>query len=88
GGLGGGAGGFRGRPGAGPTHFSSATLKSFVACVRRDGYPGMPEANAKGRFPRSVETNRKFETASRKCLSILFHRPTTTGSTTSTTSSA
>ncbi len=67
----------------GTTHFSDATLKSFVACVRRNGYAAMPEANSDGKFPKSVETNSKFEQASRKCYGILFH-PTSGTSTTST----
>ena len=82
-------GGFAGgnAPSGGPgakTHFSQATLKSFVACVRRNGYAGMPEANSDGKFPKSVETDSKFQRAARKCYSILFHAPAGT-STTSTT---
>ncbi len=67
------------------THFSDATLKSFVACVRKNGYAAMPEANTDGKFPKSVETNSKFEQAARKCYSILFHPASGTSTTSSST---
>ncbi len=96
--LGSGAGFFgRGRfPGAGAAgqrtgrfHFAATALKAFVTCVRKNGYAAMPEPNASGRFPLSVEKNAKFQAASRKCVSILqsgIHAPGQ--STTSTSSSA
>lgn len=55
--------------------FSKATLASFVSCVRKNGYPAMPEAKTNtttgGFFPASVERNAKFQKASVKCVSIL-----------------
>jgi hypothetical protein len=92
GGFGAAGGSRRGTPpsgSAGRAHFSDATLKSFVVCVRKNGYAAMPEANANGQFPKSVEKNAEFQKAAKSCYSILFHRPsgtTTTSSTTSTTS--
>ena len=65
----GGPGGAHARPG-----FSAAALKSYVACVRRNGYPQMPEPNTSGRapvFPSSVAKNARFQAASAKCVSIL-----------------
>ena len=83
-------GGRRGRPGGRPrSHFATTALKAFVTCVRKNGYAAMPEPNASGRFPLSVEKNAKFQAASRKCVSILqsgIHAPGQ--STTSTSSSA
>lgn len=94
--LGSGAGFFgRGRiPGgggaaAGRVHFATAALKAFVTCVRKNGYAAMPEPNASGKFPLSVEKNAKFQAASRKCVSVLqsgIHAPGQ--STTSTSPSA
>jgi hypothetical protein len=65
--------------GAGAGHFrpvfTKATLAAFVACVRKHGYPAMPEANTTTSngdyFPLSIEKNAKFRTASAKCASIL-----------------
>jgi hypothetical protein len=74
--FGGGAGRFGG--GAGGTgstpRISTATLKSYVACIRKNGYAAMPEPKAGSNgsfFPKSVETNAKFEAANKKCVSIL-----------------
>lgn len=73
-----GRGHFGGGAGAGhfTPHFSSTELKSYVSCIRRNGYPSMPEPDtskgAKSVFPASVEKNAKFQAASRKCQSILF----------------
>jgi hypothetical protein len=68
-----GGGGFR--PGAnGNAAFSHTTIDNFVACVRKNGYPQMPNPNFSGTgsvFPRSVESNAKFKTASRTCASVL-----------------
>jgi hypothetical protein len=88
--CGGKAGGFRGgfrggypgaggAPGAGTGHFrpafTKATLTAFVACVRKNGYPAMPEAKTNtttgGFFPLSIEKNAKFRKASAKCASVL-----------------
>jgi hypothetical protein len=78
-----GAGRFQGRPGAGTArpHFSTTALKSYVSCIRKNGYAAMPEpkAGASGSFfPASVEKNAKFQAANKKCESILlkaFRRP-------------
>jgi hypothetical protein len=73
--AGGFAGGFRGGAGGARPTFSKATLASFVACVRKSGYPAMPDAKTNtstgGFFPTSVEKNAKFQKASVKCESIL-----------------
>lgn len=55
--------------------FSTATLKSYVSCIRRNGYAAMPEPKASSNgsfFPRSVENNAKFKAANEKCESILL----------------
>ena len=77
-------GGFGARPGgaggAGGTgnfrpHFTTALLKSYVACIRKNGYAAMPEPKASSGgsfFPASVERNAKFQAANKKCQSILF----------------
>jgi hypothetical protein len=102
-----GAGGFGGGRfrGAGGRHFaprfSATTLKSYVSCIRKNGYPSMPEPNTSAKatsvFPSSVTKNAKFQAANKKCESILraaFRPPTGAGqpttpstSTASTTSS-
>ena len=81
-------------------HFSATELKSYVSCIRKNGYPSMPEPDtskgAKSVFPASVEKNAKFQAASRKCQSVLFKafrgtiRPgqSTVTTSSSTTSSA
>jgi hypothetical protein len=81
-------------------HFSATALKSYVSCIRKNGYPSMPEPDtskgAKSVFPASVEKNAEFQAASRKCQSILFKafrgtiRPgqSTVTTSSSTTSSA
>jgi hypothetical protein len=57
-------------------HFSSTELKSYVSCIRKNGYPSMPEPDtskgAKSVFPVSVEKNAEFQAASKKCQSVLF----------------
>jgi hypothetical protein len=76
----GGAGGFRaggaGGSGAGGTpRFSTATLNSYVACIRKNGYAAMPAPKASSNgsfFPKSVETNAKFKAANKKCESVLL----------------
>ena len=92
------AGGGHFTPGAGGTFkrptVSKATLTSFVACVRKNGYPSMPEPTTSGTttngfFPKSVESNKDFQKAAVKCESILtkgFKRPTGTGTTTTASS--
>lgn len=81
--------------GGGRAHFSAATLKSFVACVRKNGYAAMPEASTSttgSLFPKSIENNAKFKTASAKCESVLrAGMPSgggAPGNTTSTTSTS
>jgi hypothetical protein len=70
-------GSFPGRAGAGrggrvqPSH---TAVNNFVACVRKNGYPQMPNANFSGTgpvFPSSIRSNSKFQTASRACQSLL-----------------
>ena len=74
-------------------HFSTAALDAYVSCVRRSGYPAMPEPNTSGKgsvFPASVRKSAAFRAASAKCVSILRRAllPSAAGSTTATTSSA
>lgn len=98
-----GRGGFRGGAGGGSgqtPHISSTVLKQFVSCIRKNGYPQMPEASTSkntngGLFPKSIESNPKFQKASKSCESVLqsaFRRPPggtgTTSTGTSTSSSA
>lgn len=67
-----------GANGAGAPAFTATTLKSFVACVRKNGYPQMPEASSTSKgslFPKSVQSNAKFEAASKKCASVLTRSP-------------
>lgn len=57
--------------GAGLSH---TAIDNFVACVRKNGYPQMPNPNFSGTgsiFPTSVESNAKFKAASRDCASVL-----------------
>jgi hypothetical protein len=83
-----GGGNFRAR-------FSIPELKAYVACVRKNGYPQMPEPNTSGKststFPASVTRSAKFQAANRKCVSILRQaiRPPAAGgqATTANTSS-
>lgn len=68
-----GGGNFRpgARSGAGLSH---TAINNFVACVRKNGYPQMPDPNFSGTgsiFPTSVEANAKFKAASRACASVL-----------------
>ena len=68
-----------GAPGGGavgarqPT-ISTKALRSYVACIRKHGYAGMPEPNTSGKgsvFPASVEKNTAFKKANTKCESVL-----------------
>ncbi len=84
--FGAGGGAFRGR-------ISHTAINNFVACVKKNGYPEMPSPNFSGKgpiFPRSVETNAKFQSASRTCQHLLIPARPSGGSsgTTSTTSGA
>jgi hypothetical protein len=60
-----------GAPRRGQPQFTTAKLKAFVTCVRKNGYAAMPEPNTSGKFPSSVQKNAKFQAASQKCVSIL-----------------
>jgi hypothetical protein len=82
-GFGGGAGGggFRGR-------ISHTAVTKYVACVRQHGY-NLPNPNFSGKgpiFPQSIQTNAKFQAASKACQSLLI--PPRPSGGTSTTSGA
>jgi hypothetical protein len=84
-GFGRGGGAFRGR-------LSHTAINNFVACVKQHGY-NLPAPNFSGKgpiFPRSAETNAKFQAASKACAHLLIPaRPAGgSGSGTSTTSGA
>ena len=73
-------GGRFGRGGAGGFKPSAAALAKFTACVDAHGYK-LPKANTSGNgpiFPRSIESNKKFEAAAKACQSDL--RPSGGGS--------
>ena len=75
----GGFGGRFARGARGGAHFSSAELEKFTACVKQHGYT-LPKPNTSGKgavFPRSIESNKKFQTAAKPCQSLL--RPTRGG---------
>jgi hypothetical protein len=68
-GFGGGAGGgrFRGR-------LSNAAITKYVTCVRQHGY-NLPSPNFSGKgpiFPQSIQTNAKFQAASKACQNLLI----------------
>jgi hypothetical protein len=66
-GFGAGGRGFRGR-------ISHAAINSFVTCVKQHGY-NLPAPNFSGKgpiFPRNIETNAKFQAASRACQNLLI----------------
>jgi hypothetical protein len=67
--------GFRGR-------ISHTAINNFVTCVRQHGY-NMPAPHFSGKgpiFPRTVETNAKFQAASRACSQLLIPPRTGGGS--------
>lgn len=73
--------GFRGQ-------ISHTRIDNYVACVRKNGYD-MPNPNFSGKgpiFPANIQSNPKFQAASKKCQSLLI-RPRPSGGT-STTSGA
>ncbi len=80
----GGGQGFRGR-------LSRTAVTKYVTCVRQHGY-NLPSPNFSGQgpiFPANIRTNKKFQTASRACQSLLVPaRPSGSGGGTSTTSGA
>ncbi|MGC9221529.1 MAG: hypothetical protein ACP5H2_09310, partial [Solirubrobacteraceae bacterium] len=52
--------------------FSATTLKSFVSCIRKNGYPQMPNAGKAGSvFSHSLLSNKKFKKALVKCEGVL-----------------
>ncbi len=80
-------------------HFSTAALKSYVACIRKNGDSSMPEpsSSSKTPFPASAESNPKFRAANAKCERVLLRHAfrgtiapgqSTITTATSTTSSA
>jgi hypothetical protein len=80
-----GAGGFRGR-------ISHTAINNFVACVKKQGY-NLPAPNFSGKgpiFPQNIESNAKFQAASRTCQHLLIPARPGGGSSggTSTTSGA
>lgn len=87
--CGGNLGRFRPGSGAGApgARFSSATLDKFVTCVRKHGY-NLPKPNTSGGpiFPRSIQSNKKFQAASKSCASLLRPSVPATGISTTTTS--
>jgi hypothetical protein len=69
----GGGGGRFGRSGAGGFKPTAAALSKFTACVDAHGYK-LPKANTSGNgaiFPKSIESNKKFEAAAKACASDL-----------------
>jgi hypothetical protein len=84
-GFAGGGGAFRGR-------ISHTAITSFVTCVNQHGYK-LPAPNFSGKgpiFPRNIETNAKFQAASKACQHLLIPSRPSGGSSggTSTTSGA
>jgi hypothetical protein len=78
-----GGGGRYARGGAGGFKPSAAALSKFSACVDQHGYK-LPKPNTSGHgsiFPKSIESNKKFEAAAKACSSDL--RPSGGGSSSS-----
>ena len=80
-----GGGGFRGR-------LSHTVITKYVTCVRQHGY-NLPNPNFSGKgpiFPANIQTNPKFQAASRACQNLLVPTRPPGGSSggTSTTSGA
>jgi hypothetical protein len=77
----GGAGGFRGR-------LSHTAITKYVTCVRQHGYK-LPNPNFSGKgpiFPANIQSNAKFQGASKACQNLLI--PPRPSGGTSTTSGA
>ena len=56
-----------------PGGFNRQAIQKYVSCVRRHGY-NLPNANFSGNgpvFPANVRSNKKFQTASKACQSLL-----------------
>jgi hypothetical protein len=82
----GGVGG--GGPGRGGFTPSTAAIAKFSACVKQHGYT-LPKANTSGNgpiYPRTIESNKKFQSASKACTSDL--RPSGGGSSGSSSGSS
>ena len=77
-------GGFRGR-------LSHAAITKYVTCVRQHGY-NLPNPNLSGKgavFPANIQSNAKFQAASRACQSLLVPpRPSGSSGGASTSSGA
>jgi len=53
--------------------FNRQNIQKYVTCVRQHGY-NLPEPNFSGNgpvFPANIRTNKKFQTASKACQSLL-----------------
>lgn len=86
-----GGGAYRAAGGTSRTTYSTATLTKFVTCVRKNGYPQMPKASKTsggGFFPKSIESNKKFQAAAQKCMSILRPSSGAPGASTGTSTAA
>ena len=83
--------GFRGRGQGFRGRLSRTNITKYVTCVRQHGY-NLPNPNFSGKgpiFPANIQSNKKFQTASRACQSLLVPpRPSGSGSGTSTNSGA
>lgn len=65
--------GFRGGGGGFRARLSHTAITKFVTCVRQHGY-NLPSPNFSGKgpiFPANIQTNQKFQAASRACQSLL-----------------
>ena len=66
--------GFRGRAGGFGGRISHTAINNFVTCVKQHGYK-LPAPNFSGKgpiFPRNIETNAKFQAASKACQHLLI----------------
>lgn len=76
-------GGFRFRGGSARFRtVSHQEIDKYVTCVRQHGFD-MPNPNFSGKgpvFPASIRSNKKFQSASRSCQSLLVRPPTTSSS--------
>ncbi len=72
----------------GSFQLSHTRIDAYVTCVKQHGYD-LPKPNFSGKgpiFPASIQTNPKFQAASKTCRTILV--PATPTTTTTTTSSS
>jgi hypothetical protein len=59
-----------------PGGFNRQAIQKFVTCVRQHGY-NLPAPNFSGKggvFPANIRTNKKFQSASKACQSLLVPR--------------